>query len=69
MLRDILLRFLVTRTMMLVVMLIGFYHGIGGKRTGLTQSSTLFSGKERGIIYSVQLASFLVSIVGLKQLM
>ena len=39
--------------MKLVVMLIGQYHGIDGKISGSTQSSTLFSGKERGKIYSV----------------
>ena len=41
--------------MKLVVMLNGHNHGIDGNSTGSTQSSTLFSGKERGIIYSVQL--------------
>ena len=39
--------------MKLVVMLNGHNHGIDGNSTGSTQSSTLFSGKERGIIYSV----------------
>ena len=50
---DIFLCFPVTRTMKLVVMLTGHNHGIDGNSTGSTQSSTLFSGKERGIIYSV----------------
>jgi hypothetical protein len=38
--------------MKLVVMLFGHNHGIDGYSTGSTQSSTLFSGKEGGIIYS-----------------
>jgi hypothetical protein len=50
---DIFLCFPVTRTMKLVVMLFGHNHGIDGYSTGSTQSSTLFSGKEGGIIYSV----------------